>query len=190
MNEKYARGPSFVFAKEYVIKTNGEQIWDAVLKRLPPEYEQVWRGTLLISDDFPFQAFRDMIKAWSETTGAASNEATATLYGYIADRSLSSVYRFFFKFAQPALVLKNFPKLWARFFNTGTVTVPMAEKGHAVIQFQLPEIFQGWLEPACYGYSKKAIEMAGGKNVKMMPSGKELLQNGTLKAAYELTWTE
>lgn len=190
MTDKIARGPSFLYAREYITKTSGEQVWNTVLDRLLPEYADTWRGTLIISNDYPFQSFKDMVQAWSKMTGASSNEATAELYGYIADRSLNSVYRFFFKFAQPALVLKNFPKLWVRFFNAGTVTVPVAEKGRAVIQFQLPEIFQDWLEPACYGYSKKAIEMAGGREVVMRPSGSTSLRDGTLEAAFELTWTE
>lgn len=190
MSDKIARGPNFLYAREYVISTHGEGVWNEVLKKLPAEHADVWRGTLLISSEYPFPAFKEMVRAWSEITGGTNRDTTANLYGFIADRSLNTVYRFFLRLSQPAFVLRNFPKLWERFFTAGTVEVPVAEKGHAVIRFTLPEVFQDWLEPACYGYSRKAIEMAGGRDVAMRPSGPSSLSDGTLEAAFDLTWTE
>jgi hypothetical protein len=190
MNDNIARGPNFLYAREYVISTGGEKTWNEVLQKLTAEHAAVWRGTLLISSEYPFPAFKEMVRAWSEVTGGTSREATAKLYGFIADRSLNTVYRFFLKLSQPAFVLRNFPKLWERFFTAGTVEVPVAEKGRAVIRFTLPDVFQDWLEPACYGYSRKAIEMAGGRDVAMKPSGATMLHDGTMEAAFDLTWTE
>ena len=59
------------------------------------------------------------------------------------------------------------------FFNAGSVEVPLVEKGHAVLKFLPPEIFNDWLPPACLGYSKKAVEMAGGRNLTMQRSSFE-----------------
>ena len=73
-------------------------------------------------------------------------------------------------------MIKNYPKLWNMFFNTGTVEVQVAGSGHAVLKFLLPESFNDWLPPACLGYSKKAVEMAGGRNLVMKKNGLEKIR--------------
>jgi hypothetical protein len=44
--------------------------------------------------------------------------------------------------------------LWSRFFNAGTVEVMVAEKGHAIPKFLLPEIFNDWLLQRAWGIRK------------------------------------
>jgi len=56
------------------------------------------------------------------------------------------------------------------------------------VTFTLPEIFLDWLPPACLGYSRKAVEMAGGKHFAMRPLGKEEQYNKDWKISYKLSW--
>ena len=109
---------------------------------------------------------------------------------YIADRSLNIVYKMFFKVTSPSFVIGNYPKLWRRFFTVGKVEVPLVEEGHAKVKFILPEIFLDWLPPACLGYSTKAVEMAGGKNLTMKQLSKFSLPNGEWEIVYELRWVK
>ena len=76
------------------------------------------------------------------------------------------------------------------FFNSGTVEVQVAESGHAILKFLLPEIFNDWLPPACLGYSKKAVEMAGGRNLVMKKNSAGKTSDGQWETVYELQWTE
>ncbi len=76
------------------------------------------------------------------------------------------------------------------FFNAGTVEVPVAEKGHAVVRFLLPEIFNDWLQPACLGYSKKAVTMAGGRGLTMKRLTFEKKAEDLWETVYELLWNE
>ena len=87
-------------------------------------------------------------------------------------------------------MIQNYPKLWGMFFNAGTVEVTAAEKGHAVLKFLLPEIFNEWLSPACLGYSKKAVEMAGGRNLAMKKNSARKVSDNLWESVYELRWTE
>jgi hypothetical protein len=70
------------------------------------------------------------------------------------------------------------------------VEVPVAEKGHAIVKFILPEIFLDWISPACLGYSKKAVEMAGGRNLVIQQKSKSLLPDYIWEIVYELRWDE
>jgi hypothetical protein len=76
------------------------------------------------------------------------------------------------------------------FFNSGTVDVQVAESGHAVLKFLLPEIFNDWLPPACLGYSKKAVEMAGGRNLVMKRISAGKASDDLWETVYDLSWKE
>jgi hypothetical protein len=190
MKEIMARGPNFIYTQEFIKRTYGEATWNTLLDSLPEGAAKVWKNPLLITGTYPFSAFKAMVSMLSSTINSMTEQQTASLYEYIADRSLSTVYKVFFRFANPAFVLKNYPKLWERFFTSGTVEVPTAQREYAVLRFSLPDIFLDWLPPACYGYSKKAVEMAGGNNLRIKEQAKTRSANGLWNISYELFWDE
>ena len=190
MAEVMAKGVNFLYAKRYIETNYGEDRWEKVMKALPPKDRDVWSGGVMVTSSYPFSAFKAMITALSKELGAVKNDELARIYEYVADQSLSKVYKIFFRFANPSFVIKKYPKLWDNFFNSGTVSVPVAEKGHAVLKFLLPEIFVDWLAPACLGYSKKAVEMSGGKGLAMKELGKQHIGTGEWEISYELFWSE
>jgi hypothetical protein len=185
-----ARGPNFVYAKEFVTQEYGDDIWEKLLDVMPEAEADVWKRPHLITEEYPFSAFKAMVSALSDLVGAMTSEQTAKLYEYIADRSLNTVYKVFLRLAHPATVLKNYPRLWKRFFTSGAVAVPIAKKGHAILRFTLPEIFLDWLPAACYGYSKKAIEMSGGTDVTIQEEARIKEKNGWWNISFELFWQE
>jgi hypothetical protein len=189
-DDRVARGPNFVFAQKFILETYGTNTWHTLLQRLPPQAAEVWKGPLLVTGVYSFSAFKTMIALLSTLDGLQTNQETAQLYEYIASHSLNTVYKVFFRLTNPAFVIRNYPKLWQRFFTTGTVEVLEARKGYAEITFTLPDIFLDWLPPACYGYSKKAIEMAGGKHLTTKEAAKTQGQHGCWEIRYVLSWEE
>ena len=190
MTEVKARGPNFVYTKKFIIKEYGPQVWEKLLASLPADAADIWSGPPLANMSYPFTAFKQMVNALSKEIGNVKETETARLYEFIADSSLSILYKAFFHFSNPSFVIKNYPKLWVRFFEAGKVEVPVAEKGHAIVKFTLPEIFLDWISPACLGYSKKAVEMAGGKNLTMQQKSKSRLQENLWEISYVLKWDE
>ncbi len=157
MTDEVAKGVNFVFAKEYIQKTHGEDVWTRALERLPASQRKIWTGILVPFGDYSFTAFKSMVHAVSAEAGEQDEAALAKMYEYIADRSLNVMYKAFFRLTRPSFVIRNYPKLWTRFFSKGSVTVPSAEAGRAALIFELPEIFLDWIGPACLGYSTKAV---------------------------------
>lgn len=190
MEDVLARGPSFVYGREFVREERGQKTWERVVDALPPEAAVVWNGPLLITGAYPFSAFKSMLAALTEIVGAQPEEETAGMYSYIADRSLNSVYKFFFRLAQPSFVIARYPILWQRFFKSGTVEVPEAGREHGRLDFTLPEIFLDWIRPACLGYSTKAVSLSGGSDLRMKEIERSQLPNGQWRISYDLTWTE
>lgn len=189
MAEVKARGPNFVYTKKFILKEHGPVVWEKLLASLSAENVEIWSAPLA-NMSYPFSAFKSLVTALTNETGMVKDAETARLYEFIADSSLSILYKAFFQFANPSFVLKNYPKLWDRFFEAGKVEVPVAEKGHAAIKFTLPEIFLDWLSPACLGFSKKAVEMAGGRNLTMQQKSKTRLQDDLWEIVYDLKWNE
>lgn len=190
MKEVLARGPNFVYAQEFIRAQHGEGQWQEILEALPAPAAEVWRGRLLVTGTYRFQAFKDMLAALEQVVEVVPEEETSRMYEHIADRSLTTVHKFFFKFADPSFVIKRYPILWQRFFLAGRVNVPIAEKERAVLEFELPEIFLDWLRPACAGYSKRAVELAGGTDFEQFESGRQALGGDRHKLTYELLWKE
>lgn len=190
MPEVMARGPNFVYAKEFIKQQYGDHVWEQLVQALPRKAADVWATPHLITEEYPFSAFKAMVATLSDVQGAKTEQQTSAMYAYIADCSLNSVYKVFFRFSQPASVIKNYPKLWSRFFSVGVVNVVTAEKGHAIIEFILPEIFLDWLPAACHGFSSKAVEMAGGQDLQLREMSKIKSATNSWKIIYELHWQE
>lgn len=184
-----ARGTNFVLAREYVVAQHGDAVWERVLARLAPGHRAVWESASVVIRTYDFAAFKAAAAALAAETG--EGEATlARMYAYIADRSLNGLYKAFFRLANPAFVIGNFPRLWGRFFTTGTVDVPAAGRERAELRFVLPEIFLSWLGPACLGYSTKAVEMAGGRDVTVRELRRGRRQDGAWEVHFEVRWRE
>ena len=190
MEEVLARGPNFVYGREFVREEHGLEVWEQVLDALPDDAAQVWRETLLITGTYPFAAFKAMLAALTEVIGVRPEEETARMYSYIADRSLNTVYKFFFRLAQPSFVISRYPVLWDRFFKSGRVEVSNAGGGHARLDFTLPEIFLDWIRPACLGYSTKAVSLSGGSDLELEEIDRSRLADGEWRVSYQLSWQE
>ena len=190
MPEVMARGPNFVFAQEFIRQEHGSQVWEDVLNELPTEAAETWRGILLVTGSYPFVHFKAMLAALAKVVGQQTAAETARMYEFIADRSLSTIHKFFFRFAEPAFVIKRYPILWQRFFESGEVKVPEAEKGEAQLVFEVPEVFLDRLPPACLGFSKKAVEMAGATNLELQETERKAIEADLWRIGFHLRWKE
>jgi len=188
MRDVEARGPNFVYARDYLLARIGERQWDDLVSSLPPEHKDVWTRRLLVTGVYPFSSFKAMLAALADFEGSKPAHETAKMYEYIAEQSLSTVHKFFFRLADPAFVIKRYPLLWTRFFNAGKVQVPHSVRGQAGLIFDVPNIFLDWLYPACLGYSSKAVEVSGGRNVALAETSRESTGSDDSRVGYRLTW--
>ena len=190
MEQVLARGVNFLYTKQFIIEKYGNKEWENALQLLSAESQKIWKEPVLPIHEHPFALYKELISALSVASNIKQFIELSNIYEYIADHSLNKLYQVFFSFAKPQFVIKNYPKLWQRFFNTGEVEVPVSESGHAILKFKLPEIFLDWLKPACFGYSKKAVEMAGGNNLTMETKSSSKISDNLWEIVYELHWTE
>lgn len=55
MEEVLARGPNFVYGREFVREEHGLRTWEQVVDALPAEAASVWNGPLLITGTYPWR---------------------------------------------------------------------------------------------------------------------------------------
>ncbi|HEV2147101.1 MAG TPA: hypothetical protein VGR37_06845 [Longimicrobiaceae bacterium] len=190
MEHPVARGPNFVYGKQFVLDAYGRDTWNRVLARMPDPAAGVWKGIFLATEVYPFSAFKAMATALAQETGMRNDAELARMYSFIADQSLNRIYKVFFRLANPSFVIGNYPKLWTRFFAAGQVEVPESGREHATVVFTLPEMFLDWLPPACLGFSTKAVEMAGGRELTQQQRGKTRVAAGEWQITFDLRWRE
>jgi len=189
MDDAFAKGINFVFAKEYILQKYPEPIWDKALNNIPEEYVLVWKNASM-NGCYSFNAFKAMVNAISTLVNIKSKEEYSKLYEYIADKSLNTIYKIFFKLTQPAFVISKYPILWNRFFIIGEIKITFTEKGAANLNFILPEIFNDWIEAACYGYSKKAIDLSGGRNMLQQMISQKKIDEDKWESVFKIMWNE
>jgi hypothetical protein len=185
-----AKGVNFLYAKRFITERYGDATWSRIMVSLPEEAQEIWSEAILVNKEYPFAAFKAAIKALAGVLGGARDQELAHIYEYIADQSLNKIYKIYFSLTSPSVVIRNYPKLWDKFFSTGKVEVSVVEKCQAVLKFTLPDVFLDWLPPACLGYSKKAIELGGGRNVTLKPVSTNKLRSGEWEIMYKLNWSE
>lgn len=183
-----ARGANFVFARDFVNARYGPDAWAQVLARLSPEHRRLWESPLMLIGTYDFGAFKAAAAAVGEVTGAG-DRALAAMYEYAADQSLNTLYKVFFRLANPAFVIGNFPKLWPRFFTAGEVRVDNVARDRAELHFSVPAPFLDWLGPACLGYSSKAVQLAGGRDVRVREMDRRSGTDGNWQVGYQVSWT-
>jgi hypothetical protein len=185
-----AKGINFTGVKKYVEMNYGEEMWLQLIKSLSPETQAVWVDNHAAGAAYPFSAFKEMISALHSLLKATSESEAAAVYEFIVDQSVSSMGKIYHRMTQPSQVVRNYPQLWSKFFNAGTVQVPVATRGRGVVRFLLPEIFDDMLPAACLGYSRKAVEMGGGKDLRMERTAYQKKNDGLFESVYELRWVE
>jgi hypothetical protein len=182
-----AKGPNFVFAREFIQQEYPSKIWVSLMNQLSEEDRRIWRSATL-DQAYPFTSFKAGVFALASLLDSLEIVETARMYEYIAERSLNTLYKALFHFTNPAYVIQNYPRLWEKFFTTGTVEANITEERRAVVTFKLPEIFIDWLPPACVGYSRKAIELAGGQHFTIRQLEKYELEDDCWLISYEMGW--
>ena len=62
MEEIMARGPNFIYTREFIQQQYGEAMWDRLLEKLPDDVSEIWNRQILVTAIYPFSVFKTLIK--------------------------------------------------------------------------------------------------------------------------------
>jgi len=126
---------------------------DAVFAKLPPEYAERFRGTVLPTETIPVH----MLNVWTEEAAKAKGESLES-FAQRAGREAASdavkgIYRFFAMVLTPTALLTRGGQMWRALYNRGELRVEEQTSGGARIS--LPDFpsevagcsrMTGWIE--------------------------------------------
>jgi hypothetical protein len=137
----------------------------AILHRLTPETRVVLEGRLLPSFQFPYALYVELLEAMSAEF-AATYRAQALAHGrWAADMLLETVYRLSVKPGNVPRTLELLADSWKVIFDTGEISIDQPANGRCTLSIVDPTYspLHTWISA---GYTQRACERAGGKNVR------------------------
>jgi hypothetical protein len=142
----------------------------AILQRLPASTRAVLEGRLLPSFQFPYPLYVELLEAMAAEFGPGYT-AQALAHGrWAADMLLETIYRLTVKTGNVPRTLELLADSWKVIFDTGEISIDQPTPGRCTMSIVDPTYspLHAWISA---GYTQRACERAGGKNVRAEVSG-------------------
>jgi hypothetical protein len=162
MIEGRVKGQGIVSVRAFVEERFGVQGWEELTERLSPADREELASVLPIGW-YPLALHTRLIHALDAVHGYSDLSLIVQLGRFKAERDLSTIHRFFMRFATPALMFDKTADYWRRFHDTGEWKV--VRDGNSV-----QATLNNW---ACVdvaqcrelvGYLGRVLELAGTKH--------------------------
>jgi len=188
IDDQMVRGVNYIFTRQYILQHQGMDLWKKVLAMLPLEHRQEWEKPLLAISLYSFSAYMELIEKYCDMISVAQKQELISIYEYIAEQSLTTLYKHYMNRTDPSSMIGNFPKMWDRFFSAGKVEVYELTPTSVRLEFELPEVFLSWIFSACLGFSRKAVELGGGVGLVQQEKKRIRVKADIWKISYSLNW--
>ncbi len=152
---------SLVYLHDHLDETGFSRVMD----ELEPGLKELFEGPILLSNWYEFNALTELMKhAASYPTGFTDRSIAWEMGRFSAEYGLKSIYRIFFRVADPGYIIRKASQVFAGYYSSGAMEVEKSQKGLAVLRlsdFDEPnELFcdrvRGWME--------RTLELCGAKN--------------------------
>jgi hypothetical protein len=138
-----------------------------VLDRLAPGFRERIAKGLMPSEWYAFEDFIALIRAMDQVLGRGDPGFVPELARYAAERSLTTIYKVFYKIGSPEFIVTRAVRVWNQYYSSGRLQVwTLGPKRVKMVleDFETPArehclSVRGWIE--------RTLEMSGGQNVKV-----------------------
>jgi hypothetical protein len=181
------KGVSFVNVRSFCRERYGPEAMDRVLESMSPEDRDVLASVLAMGW-YDLALYARLIRAVDATLGKGDLALIKPLGCFEAEHDISTVYRLFFRLANPAYAVEKTTEYWRRFNDTGTWHVQRES------ETRVSGTLEGWGvvdEALCLeltGYMPRVIELVGGKDAVMRHP--RCRARGGAVCAFDLEWTK
>jgi len=139
---------------------------EAMVRHLPESVGQMVRHKSFISSGwYKLSDYRALLGAVMKVNGR-DVDLVAELAREATLDDFRGVYRLFTFALSPAFVMRRSPGLFSRYYDTGTLTVPVARRGYGEAQFRGCLGFDRVLWRDVVGGTSAVLEACGGREVR------------------------
>jgi hypothetical protein len=165
MTEPRAKGVNFRTFIKMLRKLRSDRVAESTLDLAPAELARSFRAGLVFSGNwYPLSWYADLHRAAQQAAGAGPELARTIGLEAVRD-DLSGIYRIFLLVVSPEFVLGKAPLLFNTYYDTGTMTVTDAARGHARAQWRGCAGFDQNLWLDVEGSCQAGLEAAGARDV-------------------------
>jgi len=180
------KGSAIIPGYSYIEKHYGKEGLDKIMERMDPKDGEPLKEKLLAGKWYPYTSFVGLLRATDDLYGKGNNEFIMDLAILSAKEGLSTFYKFFVKVGKPKATIKRTQKIWDSYFNFGKFEIVENEDGHAIFKIHdLPDKRKEFCM-AMTGWTKGAMELAGGSNVQVRENRCACL--GDKYCEYDVIW--
>ncbi len=182
------KGTAVSASVTYLKQRLGEERFAQIVSQMPAAEAGVIRGTVLPSQWYEFSLLLELMKRAEPHLQSASGRSLAWEMGrYSAEAGLKTVYKIFFKVADPGYIIKKASHVFSNYYDSGAMEVVDSGPKHAVLRLTG---FNQPCPPFCdrlLGWMERTVELTGAKGVVM--SHPECLSRGDDCCKYRGEWT-
>jgi hypothetical protein len=162
------KGTAVSASVAYLRNRLGEEGFDRLLQTLPEDPRASFSRTVLESTWYEFGHLLILMRAAESQVALPPGRSLAWDMGrFSAEHGLNTVYRMFFKMADPSYIVKRASHLFPAYYDSGEMRLVTQDSSGAVIRiagFREPctefcDRMQGWME--------RTIELTGSKHVQL-----------------------
>ena len=159
------KGIGFTNVRTFTMgRFGGDAGWSAVMEKLDDADREELAAVIPVGW-YSLEMYARLIRAVDAGHGKGDLSMMKDLGRFEAENDIKTVYRLFFRFANPAFIVEKTSDYWKRFHDTGTWLVTREDHGVAAV-------LDGWgcvdaaLCKELVAYLTRALELAGAKNVQ------------------------
>ena len=133
MAEAKLKGISFVHFHEYLVEMHGEEGLKLISGGVSPRAAKTITQPNA-AEWYPLADLVELERAFVDRFHGGDSTRSALIGCYDLERSVGKVYRFLFKFLEPAFLVKRSAKLWSTLVDQGRVEIEELEANRIVMR--------------------------------------------------------
>jgi uncharacterized protein (TIGR02265 family) len=171
---------------KYVRTKYGEDALKNLLDSLDPDLKATLTGRIIATQWYPFQTINDLDSTICEQLARGRDKAYLEMGAFSADNQFTTAYRGYLQSGNPHTILKKSSTMFSRFYKPGSMDyLSTGEKSCLLVIKNFISTTQNCL--TAVGFFKRAIELSGGKKVKIEEV--KCTARGDDVCEFQVTWS-
>jgi uncharacterized protein (TIGR02265 family) len=172
---------------KYIRDRGGEEAFEKVMARLSPEDQKVLRGWILQIGWYPFDLNQRLDGAIARVFSPDDRSRVFVEMGRAsADANLEGLQKPYLKAGDPHFLLGNAERIYAAYYQVGHRAYERTGDRSGILRTYDAETFSATDCLTVVGWHERAIELCGGKNVKVVET--QCRARGGAHCEYAVSW--
>jgi hypothetical protein len=165
--EPCIKGNQINLSKQYLTETFPPEVYSKLFDSLDEETRIRLTTPIFALSWKPEKLFIDLITTADKILGKGDYQLCHDIGRYIAQQSVSTIYKIFIRINTPTFVIKRAPTFWRQLHNHGSLEVTQSSRDHATILLHDEVSHSKAFCRGLIGFFERILELCGAKNISI-----------------------